>query len=59
MPPKKKKPLRGRPKEGREPFWCHILPEVGNKIDGMIDENDRDMNSRGKIIESRFKNSVN
>jgi len=52
-----KRPVRGRPVEGRIPFWCHVLPRVAKQIDEAVDKSNSKLNSRGKIIEREF--SVN
>jgi len=58
MAKKKIKPKRGRPKEGRIPFICHVMPKTADIIDGMVDQDNPEMNSRGRVVESKF-NSVN
>lgn len=50
----KTKPKRGRPDEGRIPCQIHVLPETKDKIDSFIIPDDRNLNSRGKVIDSKF-----
>ena len=55
MAKKKSKPKRGRPPEGRVPLMVHIKPQTVTLVDGMVVDGDRDLNTRGKIIECAMR----
>lgn len=58
MPSKpKKKPVRGRPREGRVLLSARVLPATKKKINGMVDKSDTLFNTAGKILDEKF--SVN
>ncbi len=51
---KRKQKKRGRPREGRVPFISHVMPKTAKLIDGLVERDCPQRNSRGKILEARF-----
>ncbi len=44
----------GRPDEGRVRMNVHVLPATADKVAGLVDKADLEMNTQGKVIDRNF-----
>lgn len=52
--PSKKKKQRGRPKGHRQRFEFHMKPKVVRQIDKLIEPENPELSSRGRVVEHKF-----
>jgi hypothetical protein len=44
----------GRPDEGRVRMNVHVLPAIAKKVSRLVDKDDPEMNTQGKVIDRQF-----